>query len=550
MRCSVLLMVAAAAFVALAMVQASDSSANDGEIYVVDNGLRYQIMLEAGEAMLIGSDTGVSENVVVPATVDYQGNPFDVNVIDDFAFFKEGIRTVTFDGQRIERVGKFAFDAMSIESINVENDHPADPADNTRYMDVDGILFMRNRLVSDNELTLVRYPASHPGTSYNISASVVELDTGVFENCTVIEEITFDPDIRVPIIPQYAFHGCTSLQRIGYDGEFNTLPSSVISIEDIAFESCSSLLNMRTPDNLRSIMAFAFDGSGISRVALNSDLSFISDYAFSDCRNLSGFELDIDPTEQTGGYYADSGILYKTESSTTRLICYPAGRTDGSFIIPDNVASISDGSFCGCRYLRSVTLNSRMFYVPWSAFNSCAALETVTFSKSITIIEDTAFYGCTSLTSVSGWDNVTSIGYDAFSRCGFTSLTLPSSIRTVLAYAFADSALTEVTVPDTEVTLEVGVFSGCAGLKKITFEGGDMVLEEGALNVGTSGTGRLTVEVYVNNGVSVPSEAVSDEYTDMIVNEEGKHPYPYENLIGVFVCILILLGIFRIIKEV
>ena len=77
-----------------------------------------------------------------------------------------------------------------------------------------------------------------------------------------------------------------------------------------------------------------------------------------------------------------------------------------------------------------------------------------------------------------------------------------------------------------------------------------MVLEEGALNVGTSETGKLTVEVYVNNGVSVPSEAVSDEYTDMIVNEEGKHPYPYENLIAAFVCVLILLGIMRIIKEV
>ena len=550
MRCSVPFIIAAAAFIALAMVQASDSSADGGETYVVENGLRYQIVFDTGSAMLIGSVSDVPENVVVPATVDYQGNPYKVNVIDDFAFFKEGIRTVTFDGQNIERVGRFAFDATTIESINVENDHPADPADNTLYMDVDGVLFKRNRLVSDNELTLVRYPASHPGTSYNISASVVELDVGAFENCTTIEEITFDPDIRLPTIPQYAFHGCASLQKIGYDGEFNTLPSSVISIEDIAFESCTGLLNIRAPDSLRSIMAFAFDGSGVARVALNRDISFISDYAFSDCGNLAGFELDIDSTEQTGGYYADGGILYKTESSTTRLICYPAGRTDVSFVIPDDVASISDGSFYGCRHLKSVTLNSRMFYVPWSAFNSCVALETVTFSKSITIIEDSAFFGCTSLTSVSGWDNVTSIGYDAFSRCGFTSITLPPSIRTVLAYAFADSALTEVTVPDAEVTLEVGVFNGCAGLKKITFEGGDMVLEEGALNVGTSETGKLTVEVYVNNGVSVPSEAVSNEYTDMIVNEEGKHPYPYENLIAAFVCVLILLGIMMIIKEV
>ena len=548
MRGSVLLLLATAAFIAVAMVQASDSVAAD-EIYVFDSGVSYQVFTESGRATAVGLAPDCQEtDLIVKDIVYYQEQPYDVTAIADFAFGSGNIVSVTFHGDTVRTVGNFAFEAETLECITVLQDIP-DTGKIHRYLDIDGVLYMRNRLGSNDELTLVRFPASHVMTTFNLSSSVVELAMGAFEYCSVLTEITFDADIRIPIIPRFAFYQTTSIQKIGFDGEYNNLPDSVISIEDAAFVG-SGIINMRLPQNLRSVLMIAFEASAVNKILINENLSFVGDYAFIECPNLAAFEIDGE--YQSGGFSVRDGVLYKSDRSDTgqpMLICYPAGKTGDSFEIPEDVVDTADQAFSGSRYLKSVTLNSHCVNVRNGLFSECEALETVTLHKNTIIIEEYAFSKCTSLTTVNGWGNVVSIGTAAFEGVAMTSLTLPASVKSVMSYAFMDSKLTDVTIPDTSVELERCVFSGCRDLKKITFEGGDVFFFDGSLNIGDPSF-VATVDVYVANGVSIPSVAVDDEYTNLNVIEEGKRPYPYENLIGVFVCVLILLGIFRIIKEV
>ena len=544
MRGSVLLLFAAAAFIVVAMVQASDSFA-EGEIYVQVNGVNYQIFTESGNATAVGiAPEGQVPNIVIEDLVEYQGIDYGVNAIADFAFGSDNIVTVTFEGAMIRNIGNYAFEGANIESITVTGTDTSN-----RYLSEDGILYKRNRLDSNVELTLVRYPAAHASTVYDLTSKVVGFEMGAFEYCSNLTEITFDADVRIPIIPRFSFYQATSLQKIGFDGEYNNLPESVISIEDAAFVG-AGLINIKFPENLRSVLMIAFDNCAANKILINDNLSFIADYAFSDCRNLTAFEIAGE--YQAGGFSVRDGVLYKSDRSDNGkpiLVCYPAGKTGDTFEIPEDVIDMADAAFYGSQHLKSVKLNAHNVNVRTGAFSDCIALETVTLHKNTVIIEEYAFSNCRSLTTVKGWENVVSIGTGAFEGIAMTSLTLPTSVKTVMSYAFMNSKLTEVTIPDTSVEMDRAIFSGCMDLKKITFEGGDMILHEGALDVGNEGD-IATVDVYVANGVSIPSNAVDDGYTTLNIIEEGKRPYPYENLIGVFVCVLILLAIFRIIKEV
>ena len=104
-------------------------------------------------------------------------------------------------------------------------------------------------------------------------------------------------------------------------------------------------------------------------------------------------------------------------------------------------------------------------------------------------------------------------------------------------------------IPVTEVVIGPETFLEYFNLKTIDFKGDAMELQEGALDIGTADH-TVRVDVNLIYGASIPSNSVTNDYTVLDVNKEGEHPYPWENLIGVAVCLLILLGIVRLIKEV
>ncbi len=65
--------------------------------------------------------------------------------------------------------------------------------------------------------------------------------------------------------------------------------------------------------------------------------------------------------------------------------------------------------------------------------------------------------------------NVTSIGAEAFSNCiGLTSVTIPSSVRTIKESAFSGcTGLTSIEIPYSVVSIGNSAFVGCTGLTKV-----------------------------------------------------------------------------------
>ena len=109
---------------------------------------------------------------------------------------------------------------------------------------------------------------------------------------------------------------------------------------------------------------------------------------FYGCSSL----VEINVEEGNKNYSSENGILYNKVK--TEIKCYPAGKTEISYTIPDGITRIGD-----------------------NAFNRCENLTKVTITSTVTRIGDSTFLYCTNLKEVFIPSNVMRIGQDAFSNC-------------------------------------------------------------------------------------------------------------------------------------
>ena len=230
-------------------------------------------------------------------------------------------------------------------------------------------------------------------------------------------------------IGSYAFYGY-------YNGNGNgnvltnvTLPSTLQSIGDYAFNYCTSLTELTLPESLKTIGSSAFSNcSSLASVINDSSLETINGSAFYNCSSLTSFNL------------------------------------------PDSVRFIGSHAFYGCSSLESLNLSDNLTSVGSYAFYNCSAKMTV--PSSLTVIPEHCFYNCDGITEVFISDKVLSVGAEAFYDCdGITKVTIDSAATLIGSNAFAYcDAIKELDIPvDYNPT---GIFSSISGVEKITYSFG------------------------------------------------------------------------------
>ena len=345
--------------------------------------------------------------------------------------------------------------------------------------------------------------------------SVTSIGAWVFSGFTSLTSITI-PD-SVTSIGEYAFGGCTSLTSI-------TIPDSVTSIGDSAFWNCTSLKSIKIPDGVTSISYSAFNGctslttidveignnnytsvngvlfnknktelicypsekvdksytipnsvteiswsafhdcTSLTNITIPNSVTYIDNFAFSGCTSLTAIDIATD-----NEYYTSvNGVLFNKDK--TELRCYPAGKTDKSYNIPDGVTSIGYYAFYGCTSLTSITIPNGVTSIDWFAFSGCTSLKSITIPNGVTSIDWLAFSGCTSLKSITIPNSVTSIGDSAFEDCSsLTSIKIPDSVTEIGSSAFSGcKSLTSITIPNSVTSIGEFAFYDCTSLTSIT----------------------------------------------------------------------------------
>ena len=247
-------------------------------------------------------------------------------------------------------------------------------------------------------------------TSVVIGSGVTNIGDNTFPWCTNLTSVTIP--VSVTTIGENAFNGCSQLGSV-------TIPGNVTTIGDCAFYWCTNLTSVTIPASVTTI------GSS----------------AFSVCESMT--EISVDSGNST--YSSENGVLFDKDKTT--LICYPAGKTDTSYSIPDTVTNIARYAFNYCAKLDSVTIGNNIETIGVGAFSNCTGLTSVDFGNNVTTIDSDAFYKCSKLGSVIIPASVTTIGSSAFSSCkNLTSVTIPASVTTIGSSAFSTcTSITSVT---------------------------------------------------------------------------------------------------------
>ena len=278
-----------------------------------------------------------------------------------------------------------------------------------------------------------------------------------------------------------------------------TVPDTVRTISEFAFESCHGLTAVTIPEGVTDIGDGAFDGCEIAEVTLPASLRSLGKDAFGEGYYAPAFFV----ADGNSVYASDSnGALFNADR--TELLRVP-GSYKGAYQIPETVAVIGESAFYDCYDLTAVTIPDGVGSIGGHAFSGCYDLTAVTIPDSVSTVGDYAFYGCSSLsvvtipdrvgsigdctffdcynlTAVTIPDGVGSIGVSAFSGCcNLTAVTIPDSVSTIGDYAFSGCSLTTVTIPDSVSTIGDYAFSGCS-LTTVTIPGSVRSLGSGAFD--------------------------------------------------------------------
>ena len=237
-------------------------------------------------------------------------------------------------------------------------------------------------------------------TDITIPNSVTSIGERAFDGCTA--EIIWGADPKIAEIGSHAFSG--------YEGTSITIPDSVARIGYEAFYGCSGLTSVTIPDSVTSIGSGAFGGCGSLRSITipfvgaeagktSSDTyQYPFGYIFGTSPNMDGYGV-------TQYYYGSS-----TSSATSTKYYIPSSLRS----VTVTGGNILYGAFDNCSILTSITIPDSIIGIGLYAFDGCSGLTSITIPDSVTSIGEYAFRNCDSLTSVTIPDSVTSIGDDAF----------------------------------------------------------------------------------------------------------------------------------------
>lgn len=278
--------------------------------------------------------------------------------------------------------------------------------------------------------------------------------------------------------------------------ENNGITYSVTSIENYAFEHCSSLTSITIPNSVTNIGYMAFSG----------------------CSSLTSIIVESGNTVYDSRDNCDA--IIRTQSNELRFGCqntiipnsvtcigdraFYGCSTLNSIVIPNCVEHIGNSAFYGCTSLKSIAIPNSVYTMGDVVFSDCISLETITIGSGLMQCGKELFSGCSSLneivvennttydsrnncnaiiktrtnTLVHGCkntiipDNVTAIGASAFVRCPYlTNIDIPNSVTSIGNQAFVNCAsLKSITIPHSITSIGETVFYGCDSLTSIVVE--------------------------------------------------------------------------------
>ena len=324
---------------------------------------------------------------------------------------------------------------------------------------------------------------------------------------------------------------------IGMNVKEVIIGDEVTRIGNYAFNGLGILESVHIGNSVESIGYYSFAGTGVeslripasvSKIEDGTHLEYASGNAFYGCESISYIEVD----NENVTYCAVDGVLFS--KSKDELICYPAGKTDSFYSVPDGVTTI----------------------VP-TAFSMNADLKEIEMPDGITRIGNYAFYATGYYMDESNWtDGVLYIGEyliqanetlsgtytvkpgtkciagGAFGECELlTRVEIPEGVKRIDSGLFwGCKELKEIKVPGSVNSVAISAFVDCKKLSDIYFEGPESQWNSSIKNDGFSDTNQLEVNKtkihFKNDHLGTDNKVYYSSETGVTLYEDGSIMLP------------------------
>lgn len=370
----------------------------------------------------------------IPSTVYYYGAAYTVTIIDSYAFYYcEGLTGPLVIPNTVEEIGDWAFyKCTGLTSLTLSNNLTDIGDDAFDYCGFTGTI--------------------------NIPASVEYIGYTPFYCCDGIEGLVVDPNNG-----DYDSRNNCNAIILSYNNELqigcknSTIPNTVTSIAEDAFNHCSGLTSITIPSSVTSIGGWSFWFTGLTSINIPSSVLYMGENPFAGCAGLTEVTVDSgNPVyDSRNGCNAiiltsNNELLTGCQNSVipddvTRIgenAFYYIHTLSGELVIPEQITSIGEYAYEGCSSLTgSLVIPNTVLEIGESAFASCSGFDgELILSESLTTILNWTFEECSGFTgSLVIPNSVTSIGSSAFEGCsGFDgSLTLSKYLTSIGNFAFA-----------------------------------------------------------------------------------------------------------------
>ncbi len=233
--------------------------------------------------------------------------------------------------------------------------------------------------------------------SIELPDSVTSMGVNPFAGCESLKNIRVSPEQPVFAVIDGVLFNKAEKSLICYPAgkqeEAYEVPQGIQQIKSCAFSVCSFLTSIELPDSVTSIGDVAFAGcSALTSIELPDSVTSMGVNPFAGCESLKNIQVS---PEQLVFAVIDGAFFNKAEKS---LICYPAGKQEEAYEVPQGIQQIKFGAFGECRALTTIKLPDSVTSIGESAFYDCSSLTSIELPDSVTSIGDQAFWGCDNLT--------------------------------------------------------------------------------------------------------------------------------------------------------
>lgn len=273
------------------------------------------------------------------------------------------------------------------------------------------------------------------------------------------------------VIPYNAFYNKTSLVYFAF-------PERITDIGAQAFLNTNLSGSLILPDDVTKIGDYAFASTNIGSVSFGNKLEKLCDYAFNQCSSLSS-ELRLPDSLISIGEYVFKECNFNGKlrlpdnlQSIGNYAFFEAGQFSGDLVFPDKVFKIGNSAFWFATFTGNLVLNN-VVEIGSGCFYGASFSGELQIPEGVIELPDICFTRC-NFSSIVFPSTLRKIGSQAFSYIAFPgkilgAVNFPEGLISIGEDAFCNQqSITSLAFPSTLQTIGKNAFVNCYGISNIT----------------------------------------------------------------------------------